>query len=144
MTLVEDLPEESDFGQLERILPAHGSVELADRAREELLGKWALVDMEGAANHVMENHGRIPPEAMRVVVSVALDSGDDSALQWIQKLPEGAFLNQAAAAVVERSLTAAPDTAHEFVEMIQDEEMRARILKQIRESSGSHLKGHDH
>lgn len=131
--IARKLPPNSDFGEIERLLPAGGRK--PDRelsyVREMLLAGWGASDPAAAANYVIANPERIPPEMMSSVLAYFARAHPAQALDWVQDFPPGPYFDAAASMVIIQIGENYPDTAKELAALIADPKSRTEALAEV-------------
>ena len=130
--VINKLPMDSNFAELERLLPTKGrnSCDLG-LSVEHLLVRWGEADPAAAANYVAQNPERISPSMMSSVLQCFSEAHPVEALDWVLDFPRGPYFDAAAATVVAQLGDQYPDTAKELLEQIVDPEVRKRATEDL-------------
>ena len=133
--LIDKIPSTWDLAAIEQLMPPATSEKSSDainEGRTRLLMKWARLQPAATVNYVMEHPERVAPETMTRVTFAVLEVDYSGGLDWFKTLPAGPHLDAAAHAIVEHTYRTKPETATEYVALIQNQELRVKCIEQIR------------
>ena len=136
--IMANLPDDSDFGMLEQMLPDNESinkdnliaVSVFQAARSDLLRRWATDDPAAAANYIIDNPQRLIPGEVVVVVEKVAMVDSLASYKWVQEFPSGTYYDSAAFAAIPY-LADYPNEAASLAAKINDPALREKSFKRI-------------
>lgn len=136
--VVKKFPMGVDYARMENLLSLNeGSKDSMERARTELLKRWAFEDPSEAANYIMENSERISPEKIKIVVNTVLGDSKLDGEKWAEFFPNGPYFDAAASAVSVKLAISQPKKALVWANRIDDLQIRTESIRRIRESNSN-------
>ena len=134
--LYTNLPQNTDFQELESLLPAHNKADKSDSAvnqgRRALFQRWAEINPREAADYLMSNPTKTDPQCMSSIAEKFVEKSPHEAVDWVQDLPEGDYFDNAVYGMMTVLARDGSGEATELANRIKNPEIRKESFNQIK------------
>jgi len=142
------LPRNMDYGSLALMIASDDEIQpdVVDDAIRGLFDKWSSYDAREAANFIISQPDHFTSELLSEVGRSGVGGVSEDAA-WVGGLPEGSYRDSAVRGLITKYLLdGSPSVIKNFIEMIDDEQVRHEFEEVLRrkvefEKSGGHEGG---